>query len=182
MSDIQHAAAAAASAARVCLRDATPCFPIILLVSALSACDGEPGSFGDLLKSPSVAEINSRVEQKAHTGDIPSAIRIGEKYLSKNTDIQGDLHRTLARLYNESGDAQGAVRHLQLSHGTSAGQSAIDTPDASRSATATQSPATASPAQPLSSLPVVEVDGASVRHTAKGIEVRAGDAVANSPK
>jgi hypothetical protein len=76
------------------------------------------------------------VLEMASRGQSQESLRIGEAFLLKNADAQGDLRRALAHLYTENGDTQSALRHLEAlagavgaAHPGPQGPAAPDKPD-----------------------------------------------------
>jgi hypothetical protein len=166
---------------------------ILLIAVLLSACDQSPDIVGDFFRAPSAAEMNARVMDLARRGQVAEALHKGEAFLAKHPDSQGDLHRTLARIYVESGDAQSAVRHLEvagLTQGARQSESSRTLPQ-NTAGTLVNEQRTAptppeSPAAPTAPKPVVdvgvEVDGAVARAAPDGVNARAGNANAAALK
>lgn len=141
--------------------------PTLCALLLLSGCDQVRQTVGDLINPPNASEITVRVDALAAQGKVPQAIQLGEDFLLKNKDPNGDLHRKLAQLHTSQGDTVSAVRHLQQST-LGAAKDAGAQPQADKPRQ--------KPAEPTAQAgPAVEVGGAAAKVGPDGIEVRAGD-------
>ena len=135
---------------------------ILASLTLLTGCDQLSQQVSDLINPPTPSEISRRVDSLVRSQKYQDAISMGEKYLNKNQDPDGLVTDAVTNAYMESGDAAGAVRHMQRSAPSSRGA------DSGGSATPHAEG--------------VAVDGASVTETKNGTLVRAGDAVVIMPK
>lgn len=135
---------------------------IFASLTLLTGCDQVRQQVADLINPPTPVEISRRVDGLVRTQKYQEAISMGEQYLNKNQDPDGLVTDAVTNAYMESGDAAGAVRHMQRSGRPSKGS------DAGGAATTRAEG--------------VAVDGASVTETKNGTVVRAGDAVVIMPK
>lgn len=146
--------------------------PILFVaLTSLTGCDQVRQQVADLLNPPTPVEMSRRVDDLVRTQKYQDAITVGEQYLNKNKDPEGLVTDAVTNAYMESGDAAGAVRHMQRS-GKPA-QSSSASPAAETAATTTTTTTRSSG---------VAVDGASVTETKNGTVVRAGDAIVIMPK
>lgn len=139
---------------------------LITIVSAsltfLTGCDQVRQQVSDMINPPAPVEISRRVDGLVRSHKFQEAISVGEQYLNKNQDPEGLVIDAVTSAYMESGDAVGAVRHMQRSGRPPLG--------GDRGASATTRAESAS------------VDEASVTETKNGTVVKAGDAVVIMPK
>ncbi len=136
---------------------------IFLALISLTGCDRIQQQISDVLNTPNPAEMSRRMDAMVRLQKYQEAIAIGEQYLNKNQDPENLVTIAITSAYIESGDAAGAVRHMQRT----AKSSVSSNPSAATAASSTES---------------VAVDGASVTETTNGIVVKAGDAVVIIPK
>jgi len=162
-----------------------------LLGSAImiSGCSQVSEQIADLLRRPSLGDLNSRLIELANKDQLEEVARKGDRYIEKYPDFAPGLHRTLGEIYLSKGDAQGAVRHLQQAGMTSwsSDENAQNRSNGSSPDNAATTPAvgaTPSLAQPAQAPSVMgaSVDGASATIGPNGLEVRAGNATAVLPK
>jgi hypothetical protein len=162
-----------------------------LLGSAImiSGCSQISEQIADLLRRPSLGDLNSRLIELANKDQLQEVARKGDRYIEKYPDFAPGLHRTLGEIYLSKGDAQGAVRHLQQAGMTpgSSDENAQNRSNGSSPGDAAATPAvvaTPSLAQPAQAPSVMgaSVDGASATIGPNGLEVRAGNATAVLPK
>jgi hypothetical protein len=88
----------------------------VLLVLLLSGCE-RLQDVSESIWPPTTAEMTARVKSQAEQGDARKAIESGERFLQKHPDSASELHRLLASLYLEQGDAPSSVRHLMKADG-----------------------------------------------------------------
>lgn len=129
----------------------------------LTGCDQVRQTVSDLINPPSPIEISRRVDSLVRSQKYQEAISLGEQYLNKNQDPEGLVTDAVTNAYMESGDAAGAVRHMQRSGRSTQGNVGGEAVTTTRT-------------------PGVAVDGASVTETKNGTVVRAGDAIVIMPK
>lgn len=146
---------------------------LFVALMSLTGCDQVRQQVADLLNPPTPVEMSRRVDDLVRTQKYQDAITVGEQYLNKNKDPEGLVTDAVTNAYMESGDAAGAVRHMQRS-GKPA-QSSNAAPAAETAATSTSTTTTTRSSG-------VAVDGASVTETKNGTVVRAGDAIVIMPK
>jgi hypothetical protein len=141
-----------------------------LLGSAImiSGCSQISEQIADLLRRPSLGDLNSRLIELANKDQLQEVARKGDRYIEKYPDFAPGLHRTLGEIYLSKGDAQGAVRHLQQAGMTpgSSDENAQNRSNGSSPGDAAATPAvvaTPSLAQPAQAPSVMgaSVDGAS---------------------
>jgi hypothetical protein len=165
---------------------------VTLVVILTAGCSQISEKITDLLRKPTLIELNSRLNELSNHVPLNEVDRKGSSYIASYPELAPELHRTLGEIYLSKGDAEGAVRHLQQSgpaFGSNSGDSATSV---SRH---TQAPPLVAPTQVRGqsdsqnsppTRPNVSVgaaaDGASAVIGDNGIEVRAGNAVAVLPK
>jgi hypothetical protein len=156
----------------------------LLVLGLLNGCDQGVQPLSDLITPPTAADMDARVRDLARRGKTQDALRQGEAWLAAHLDLQGDLHRTLAQLLVDSGDAAGAVRHLARAAGSSANTASVSPSPASAPDSASAPASVPAQAAQLPTAPSLSVsaEGASARITPHSIEVRAGDAQVTVPK
>ena len=165
---------------------------VTLVVILTAGCSQISEKITDLLRKPTLIELNSRLTELSNRAPLNEVDRKGSSYIASYPEFAPELHRTLGEIYLSKGDAEGAVRHLQQS-GPAFGSNRSGNPATSASLHA-QLPSPVAPTQvggqsdlpPPPTRPNVSVgaavDGASAVIGDNGIEVRAGNAVAVLPK
>jgi hypothetical protein len=165
---------------------------VTMVVILTAGCSQISEKITDLLRKPTLIELNSRLTELSNHAPLNEVDRKGSSYIASYPEFAPELHRTLGEIYLSKGDAEGAVRHLQQSgpaFGSNSGNSATPAPRH----TQTPSPVPSTQVRGQSDLqnppptrPNVSVgaavDGASAVIGDNGIEVRAGNAVAVLPK
>lgn len=142
--------------------------PIIFgALLSMTGCDQVRQHVSDLINPPTPVELSRRVDELVMSQKYQDAISLGEQYLNKNKDSENLVTDAVTNAYMESGDATGAVRHMQRSGRPP--QNTNTTGAATTATTTTRSEG-------------VAVDGASVTETKNGTVVRAGDAIVIMPK
>lgn len=140
----------------------------------LVACDPQPQKTVEAPKPPPTAvEVNLRVIELAQAGKPVDALRVGEDFLKTNSDPQGALHATLAKLYAEVGDAESSVRHLQKVNVVPSGGTTVIVTHESLNTQPAPAPVQPTPGVGAST------NGAAAMIGPNGIEVRAGGASAS---
>jgi hypothetical protein len=165
---------------------------VTLVVILTAGCSQISEKITDLLRKPTLIELNSRLTELSNRAPLNEVDRKGSSYIASYPEFAPELHRTLAEIYLSKGEAEGAVRHLQQSSPAFGSNSGNAATSASRH---TQAPSPVAPTQvggqsdlqpPPPTRPNVSVgaavDGASAVISDNGIEVRAGNAVAVLPK
>ncbi len=143
--------------------------PIIFAaLLSMTGCDQVRQQVSDMINPPTPVELSRRIDELVRSKKYQDAISLGEQYLNKNKDPESLVTDAVTNAYMESGDATGAVRHMQRS-----GRPPQDM-NATGAATATYTTTTRSDG--------VAVDSASVTETKNGTVVRAGDAIVIMPK
>ena len=174
------------------LRSSSIAAVVTLVLIMTAGCSQISEKITDLLRKPTLAELNSRLTELSAHAPLNEVDRKGSSYIANYPEFAPELHRTLGEIYLSKGDAEGAVRHLQQSgpaFGSNSGNSATPAPRH----TQTPSPVPSTQVRGQSDLqnppptrPNVSVgaavDGASAVISDNGIEVRAGNAVAVLPK
>lgn len=143
--------------------------PIIFAaLLSMTGCDQVRQHVSDLINPPTPVEMSRRVDELVRSQKYQDAIDLGEQYLNKNKDSENLVTDAVTNAYMESGDATGAVRHMQ--------RSGRPPQNMNTTGTATTTTSTTTPSEG------VAVDGASVTETKNGTVVRAGDAIVIMPK
>lgn len=175
-----------------CLRSSSIAAFVTLVVILTSGCSQISEKITDLLRKPTLAELNSRLTELSGHAPLTEVDRKGSSYIASYPEFAPELHRTLGEIYLAKGDAEGAVRHLQQSGpalGSNSGNPATAAPRDTRAFTPVapiQARENSDLQNPPPTRPKVSVgaavDGASAVIGDNGIEVRAGNAVAVLPK
>ena len=165
---------------------------VTLVVIMTAGCSQISEKITDLLRKPTLAELNSRLTELSYHAPLIEVDRKGSSYIASYPEFAPELHRTLGEIFLSKGDAEGAVRHLQQSgpaFGSNSGNPATSAPrhtQASTPVAPTQLRGQSDLQTPPPTRPKVSVgaavDGASAVISDNGIEVRAGNAVAVLPK
>jgi hypothetical protein len=161
---------------------------LLLATVLLSACADERQRVADWLAPPTAAEMMGRMDQQVAAGNVAEAIRMGEAFVAGQSGASSaEVHRMLARLLIEQGDAAGSLRHLQaadpgasaavvVTSGGTAPSAAPAAPPAAAPAPA-QAPVASKPAQPSPPIPDVSATAGGVSASVRGgkVEARAGN-------
>lgn len=152
--------------------------PFVLAAGlTLAGCGQVSEQIADLLKPPSSGEMSERIKTMAAQGKVQEAIQKGESFAAKKPPEVQKVHLVLAQIYLDSGDAVGALKHMQLANGEP-DMPAAGGPAQPQSPPGVAKPAAAAPAG------VSANAGGGVSATVSGsggVEARAGGVTAKVP-
>jgi len=88
---------------------------VTLVVIMTAGCSQISEKITDLLRKPTLAELNSRLTELSYHAPLIEVDRKGSSYIASYPEFAPELHRTLGEIFLSKGDKEGADRHLQQS-------------------------------------------------------------------